>query len=148
MIMSRRLLPVRRVLRNSRGFTLLELLIVCAVAAIMLTFAIPAYQSYLQRVYRGTAIEVLLAAAACQERIHARDFSYDTNRCLPLPGKDDMYVFGFEPDHQAAVSSYVVIAWPLGTHPVDLCGGLMLDQNGTRSITGPVEHLRKCWEGR
>jgi len=116
--------------------------------AIMLMFAIPAYQSYLQRVYRGTAIEVLLAAAACQERIHARDFSYDTNRCLPLPGKDDMYAFGFEPDHRAAVSSYVVIAWPLDTHSGDLCGGLMLDEDGTRSITGPVERLRKCWEGR
>lgn len=141
-------MPRRRALRNSRGFTLLELLIVCAVVAIMLTFAIPAYQSYLQRVYRGTAIEVLLAAAACQERVHARDFSYDTNRCLPLPGKDDMYVFGFEPDHQAAVSSYVVIAWPLGKHPDELCGGLMLDQDGTRSITGPSERLRKCWEGR
>lgn len=148
MITGHRLFSVRRVLRNSRGFTLLELLIVCAVVAIMLTFAIPAYQSYLQRVYRGTAIEVLLAAAACQERIHALDLSYDTNRCLPLPAEDDMYVFGFEPDHQAAVSSYVVMAWPLGTNPVDLCGGLMLDQNGTRSITGPVERLRKCWEGR
>ena len=131
-----------------RGYTLLELMIVCVLMAIMLTFAIPSYQSYVQRVHRGTAIEVLLAAAACQERIYARDFSYDTNRCLPLPGKDDTYVFGFEPDHQAAVSSYVVMAWPLGTQRDDPCGGLMLDQNGTRSITGPVERLRKCWEGR
>ncbi len=144
-------LPVRRGCKSCRwcrGFTLLELLIVCALVAIMLTFAIPAYQAYVQRAYRGTAIEVLLTAAACQERIHARDFNYDTNRCLAPPDKDDRYGFGFEPDHQAAVSAYIVVAQPLGAQSADPCGSLSLDQNGTRSISGPHERLRKCWEGR
>jgi type IV pilus assembly protein PilE len=139
---------IRGALRERCGFTLLELLIVCALMAIMLAFAIPAYQSYLKRVYRTTALEVLLAAAACEERIHARDFSYDTNRCLPQPGEGDAYAFGFEPGQTAAASAYVAIASPVGPQSADPCGSLMLDQDGTRSISGPPERLRKCWEGR
>jgi type IV pilus assembly protein PilE len=131
-----------------RGYTLLELMIVCALMAIMLTFAIPSYQSYVQRAHRGTAIEVLLGAAACQERIYARDFSYDTNRCLPRAEKDDKYAFGFEPENVATASLFSVNAEPLGAQAGDPCGSLMLDQSGARSITGPVERLRKCWEGR
>ena len=107
-------IAICRVLKHRCGFTLLELLIVCALMATMLSFAIPAYQSYLQRVYRTTALEVLLAAAACEERIHARDFSYDTNRCLPLPAEGDAYAFGFEPGQTASASAYVVIASPMG----------------------------------
>jgi type IV pilus assembly protein PilE len=139
---------VRRGLKHRCGFTLLELLIVCALTATMLSFAIPAYQSYLQRVYRTTALEVLLAAAACEERIHARDFSYDTNRCLPLPAEGNAYAFGFEPGQTASASAYVVIASPVGPQSADPCGSLMLDQDGTRSISGPAGRLRKCWEGR
>jgi type IV pilus assembly protein PilE len=134
--------------RYSPGYTLLEILIVCALVAILLMFAIPAYQSYVQRVHRGAAMEVLMAAASCQERIHARDFSYDTNRCLPLPNPGDTYAFAFEPEHNAAADSWIVTAIPLGTQTADPCGRLMLDQNGTRSISGAAERLRKCWEGR
>jgi len=131
-----------------RGFTLLELMIVCALVAIVLAFAIPAYQSYVQRAYRGTAVEALLSAAACQERIHAHDFNYDTNRCLPPPNKDDKYGFEFEPAHQAGVDSYTAIAQPLGAQSADACGSMSLDQNGNRSISGPQDQLRRCWEGR
>jgi len=138
----------RRVLKHRCGFTLLELLIVCALIATMLAFAIPSYQSYLQRVYRTTALEVLLAAAACEERIHAQDFSYDTNRCLPAPTEGDAYAFGFEPGQTAKASGYVVIASPVGPQSADPCGSLTLNQDGTRSISGPAERLRKCWEGR
>jgi type IV pilus assembly protein PilE len=134
--------------RCCRGFTLLEVMIVCALVAIMLTFAVPTYQSYLRRVHRGIAIEVLLAAVSCQERIYARDFGYDTNRCLPRADKDDKYAFGFEPENDATASLFSVKAEPLGTQADDPCGSLMLDQSGARSITGPVERLRKCWEGR
>lgn len=148
MSMRTRLMPAFRLPYVCLGYTLLELLIVCALVAILLTFAIPAYQSYLQRAYRGTAIEVLLAASACQERIYAEGFSYDTNRCVPLSGKDDSYAFGFVPNHTAGVSSYIVVAQPLDMQSGDPCGSLMLDQNGTRSISGPQERLRKCWEGR
>lgn len=142
------LVETRWALKHHGGFTLLELLIVCALIATMLAFAIPAYQSYLQRAYRGTAVEVLLAAAACQERIHARDFSYDTGRCLPLPAEGDAYAFGFEPWQTATASAYVVIASPVGAQSADPCGRLTLNQDGTRSISGPAERLRKCWEGR
>jgi type IV pilus assembly protein PilE len=129
------------------AFTLLELLIVCAVGAILLTYAVPAYQAYVQRVYRGLAIEALLASAACQERYFARAYSYNTQRCLPLPD-GQRYDFSFVPEDTASAATFVVQATPMDSQAQDICGTLGLDHSGMRTISGPAGNLRKCWEGR
>ena len=132
---------------NSHAFTLLELMITCALAAILLAMAVPGYHLYMLRAYRGAAIERLLAAAACQERIHASEFSYDTNRCLP-GDEEAHYHIRFEPAATAAASGFLVIAEPLEAQDADPCGNLSLDQSGVRGISGPTVRLRRCWEGR
>lgn len=139
--------PNRDAMHNCRAFTLLELMIVCSLAAILLALATPAYHHYLLRAHRGTAIETLLAAAACQERIYAGEFNYDTNRCL-VDSDEEKYHVRFEPAATAATSTFIVMAEPVAAQRNDPCGSLSLDQSGTRGISGPVESLRKCWEGR
>jgi type IV pilus assembly protein PilE len=131
----------------TRAFTLLELMIVCSLAAILLALAVPGYHHYLQRAHRSAAIEVLLAAAACQERIYASEFSYDTNRCL-ANNQEQKYRFRFEPAARAASNQFSVIAEPLEAQRGDRCGRLTLDQSGTRGISGPRGELRSCWAGR
>jgi type IV pilus assembly protein PilE len=139
---------------NKPGFTLLELMIVCALAAILLMLAVPGYQGYVMRSHRSMAIEQLLAAAVCQERIYARQFSYDTSKCLESgeesdeePGKDH-YAFRFEPPAVSGSGGFVIVAEPLAAQRADPCGNLILDQTGERSITGPRSRVRLCWEGR
>jgi type IV pilus assembly protein PilE len=122
-------------------------MIVCALMAVLLSLAVPAYQRYLLRAHRSTAIESLLSAAACQERIYASSFHYDTNRCLAAGG-DDYYDVRFEPTHTAAANTFVIIAEPVRAQTADVCGTLSLDQSGKRAVSGPAEHLRACWEGR
>ncbi len=139
--------PDRDAMHHCRAFTLLELMIVCSLAAILLALATPAYHHYLLRAYRTTAIETLLAAAACQERIYASEFNYDTNRCL-APGVEEKYHVRFEPVATAASSTFIVLAEPVEAQREDPCGNLSLDQSGMRGISGPAERLRKCWEGR
>jgi type IV pilus assembly protein PilE len=139
--------PDRDAMHNYRAFTLLELMIVCSLVAILLALATPAYHHYLLRAHRSTAIETLLAAAACQERIYAGEFNYDTNRCL-AHGDEEKYQVRFEPAATAAASTFIVMAEPVAAQRNDPCGTLSLDQSGTRGISGPVESLRKCWEGR
>lgn len=132
---------------HCHGFTVLEIMIACVVAAILLCIAIPSYQGYLHRAKRSSAIELMLAVAACQERIYATEWSYDTRRCL-TSDSTAAYRFSLEPHQTAELFSFAVIAEPVGDQGSDPCGSLSLDQSGTRSITGPDERTRKCWEGR
>ena len=132
--------------RNT-GFTLLELMVVMALLAMLVALAVPTYQQYLQRSHRTQAIQVLLAVAACQQDIFAREFRFDTRRCLPThPGPH--YLFRMDPQDAAGTSVFTVIASPQGSQLQDECLELRLDQSGWRSISGPEHIQRKCWEGR
>ena len=129
------------------GYSLLELLIVCGLLAILLSLAVPTYTQYLARSHRSAAIEKLLAAAACQQRLFAREFGYDTRQCLPSD-TGEFYTLRFEPAAQADLAAFTVVADPLGSQIRDPCGSLSLDDTGRRDISGPAEWSRKCWEGR
>jgi type IV pilus assembly protein PilE len=136
-----------KALIHARAFTVLELLIVCALAAILLAYAVPSYRSYVQRIHRGQAIEALLSSASCQERHFARSFSYDTRICQP-GNNGQHYAFSFDPADTDSSATFRLSASPLPAQAGDVCGTLVLDQSGERSITGPVGQLRRCWEGR
>ncbi|MEG1454952.1 MAG: type IV pilin protein, partial [Comamonas sp.] len=53
---------------SSRGFTLIELMIVVAIVGILSTVAFPSYQEYLRRAARSEAKAGLLQAAQWMER--------------------------------------------------------------------------------
>ena len=129
------------------AFTLLELMIVCSLVALMLSFAVPAYQRYLLRAHRADAITTLLAAAACQEKIYSMELHYDTNRCL-TNSDTGKYRFRFEPASTTTSTTFVVIAEPVGAGPADICGILSLDQSGSRGISGAEQFQRQCWNGQ
>ncbi|HLF31512.1 MAG TPA: type IV pilin protein [Xanthomonadales bacterium] len=128
------------------GFTLLELMMVCGLVAILLMFAVPGYQSYIMRGHRSVAIEKLLATAACEERIYALEFSFDTTRCLTADAGP--YNFRIEPASNVTATRFTIVAEPVAAQRSDPCGSLILDQTGQRSISGPAERSRQCWEGR
>jgi type IV pilus assembly protein PilE len=134
-------------LREVRGFTLLELGIALAVVAILLALAVPTYQRYVQRGERSEAIRLLLAAAACQERIRAQTGYYDTTRCLDATNVA-AYELRTEPPGEIASQVFTLVAEPQRTRDDDPCGSLSLDQAGTRGISGGAERLAACWGGR
>ena len=139
--------PMQSIVRPSPGFTLLELMIVLLLATLLLAMAVPSYQQYVMRVHRATAIEILLATAGCQQQVYAERFRFDTRRCLP--GNDDgNYSFRMDPPDTASTTVFTVIATPLAAQQMDPCKELILDQSGWRSISGPEELQRQCWEGR
>lgn len=131
---------------HAHGMTLIELLIVMAVMGILLTLAVPSYQSYMLRVHRTEAIRMLLQASMCQQRIYASYGSYDTNKCHPGSEYQRYQVTYQPPDTKGR--TWIAMATPKGAQLADPCGNLSLNQNGARGISGVDSSIAKCWNGR
>jgi type IV pilus assembly protein PilE len=127
--------------------TLIEVVLVVGLLGLLLSLAMPSYQSYLLRGHRVEAIRLLLTAAACQERHRARTGAYDTTRCAGSSG-NEFYRLIIEPEGQPSSSEFILLAEPLARQQGDICGSLSLDQSGTQGIGGPEDKLQKCWAGR
>ena len=132
---------------RSAGMTLIEIVLVVGLLGLLLSLAMPSYQSYLLRGHRVEAIRLLLTAAACQERHRARTGAYDTTRCAGS-SDNEFYRLIIEPEEQSSSTEFLLIAEPLKRQQTDICGSLSLDQSGTRGISGPQDKLHKCWAGR
>lgn len=61
---------------NSKGFTLVELMIVIVIVAIFAAIAIPGYQEYVRRATASQAMQEIQRVAEQLERHKARNFSY------------------------------------------------------------------------
>ena len=131
---------------RSHGFSLLELVIVMAVFAILVTTAVSSYRNYAQRAHRAEAIRIMLGVAGCQESIRADRGFYDTTRCVEEAGTSS-HVLRIEPAGQAATLEFTVIAEPREGWE-DACGSLSLDQAGVRAISGLPQAATRCWSGR
>jgi len=132
---------------RSAGMTLIEIILVVGLVALLLSLAMPSYQSYLVRGHRVEAIRLLLTTAACQERHRARTGAFDTTRCAGNTD-NEFYRLIIEPEGQSSSTEFVLIAEPLKRQQRDICGSLSLDQSGTQGISGPQDKLHKCWAGR
>ena len=62
--------------KESRGFTLIELMIVVVIVAIFAAIAIPAYQEYARRAHASETQQEMQRLAVLLDRYKARNFSY------------------------------------------------------------------------
>jgi type IV pilus assembly protein PilE len=129
------------------GVTLVEILVVVALIALLLSLAVPAYQQYLQRGHRAEATRALYGVAACQERVRASSGQYDTTRCTDNVHTEHYHVT-IAPPEQTSVAFFTAIAVPKSPMEGDMCGSLTLDQAGARRISGEPARTAACWSGR
>ena len=153
------------------GFTLIEVLVVVAIAAILAAIAIPSYRDYIVRSKRAAARQVLLEAAQFLERNFTAAGCYDfadTASCLarsgsataqpptllraPSEGRQS-YAVGWA--YGAEGTAFTVTARPCGaagancpagaevTFADAACGALTLTQTGLRGASGSVA---ACWQ--
>lgn len=61
---------------NSKGFTLIEMMIVVVIVAIIAAIAIPSYQAYIRKNLESTAMQQIQTIATELERPKARNFNY------------------------------------------------------------------------
>lgn len=142
---------------QSRGFTLLELVLVVAIIAILAFIAVPAYKDYGNRARRADAVNSLLAVQAEQERYRSTCVSYatvlnGTRACTPATSTfnlgrantdsaDGHYTLGIA---SATATSYRVTAAPKagGVQVGDSCATFAITQDGP-DHTGYAS--AQCW---
>ncbi|MNN36030.1 Fimbrial protein precursor [compost metagenome] len=143
-------------LASSRGFTLLEMMVVVAIIGILAVIAYPSYQQYVLRANRSEGQALLSDAVAREERYFAQNNAYvsaqegiaklnmrktDGGKVTSETGKYSLVV-----SNPANSGGYLLSAVPQGPQVADtLCGTLTLNAVGERGITGNAASAAECW---
>lgn len=144
----------------SRGFTLLELLVVTCVVALLAALSLPGFQQVIQRANRQEARLALLRVQHRQERHFAQHLRYAAElggtgvaNELGLSVRSDAGLYQLELQTGADGMSYTVIAraTPGGRQSGDsACAQFSIDQTGQRrsaDIAGAWRNddAARCW---
>lgn len=128
------------------GFTLLEAMIVVVLLSVALALAVPSYTNYVIRTHRTEAIEALLAAAACQERLYIRNNAYNADAC---EGNSPNGYYAITVTTSNSNQNFVASAAPQGGQTDDNCGTLSITDIGIKTAGGDTgAFARQCWSGR
>jgi type IV pilus assembly protein PilE len=143
-----------RALRCSRGFTLIELMLVVAVAGILSGVAYPSFMGQLQKIRRADALVAFLQVQAAQERWRSNNPSYGTAAQLGFGATSSAGHYAIRVDTPSELS-YEVLASAQGAQAHDApCRYLKLRSEGGNLIqaSGPdtgtnntASANRQCW---
>ena len=127
---------------KTKGFTLIELMIVVAIVGILAAIAYPAYTNHMRQTHRGNAQAEMLQLAQAMERCAARTRSYVT--CLPassvpVPRQNARYNISAV----ATATTFTLTATPttVGGQDLDACGTMTLNNLDRRTPAPPST----CW---
>jgi type IV pilus assembly protein PilE len=121
---------------RSKGFTLLEVMIVVVIVAVLSSLAVASYRHYVFRARRADARQMLMNIAHGEERWYATYNRYT----------DDLGKFGYavatapDANYQPMLTldgddaqSYVAAVLPINTQAGDACGEMTLDSTGRKT---------------
>lgn len=120
---------------RSKGFTLIELMVVVAVIAILAAIALPSYQDSVRKGRRGQAKADLVEVGQLAERYRTVNSTYGG---LTLPAGFDQSPRTGTAFYSVALEiadsgrTYTAIATPLAAQAADRCGALALLSTGAR----------------
>lgn len=134
---------------KSRGFTLIEVMIVVALIGILTAIALPSYDEYLRRGRRAEARAALLQAAQWLERLATASGQYPA-ATSSFPAALTTVPSGTYAISLSATSAsaYTLQAVPQNAQSGDKCGGFTLTQSGARgltSTTASTQLVAECW---
>ena len=142
---------------TAAGFTLAELMITVAIAALLLAVAVPSYQSYVQKSRRTEARSARMDLAAREERYFSTNNAYtntpaNLNYTTFTPVGSGYYnvtinVTAANPANVPPTQAgYVIQATTTGIQvPDKTCVTFTVDQTGTQTSTG-TGTVQTCWQ--
>lgn len=134
--------------RDSRGLTLIELMVVVVIVAILASVAAPSYRQYALRTNRTEAKRTLLNVAAAQERFYLQNNTYAGPSALDtappaglgIPNTTEHGHYSLAID-AADASAFSATATAQGGQADDArCASFTIDQAGTKTATNA-----DCW---
>jgi type IV pilus assembly protein PilE len=140
----------------SRGFTLIEVMIVVAIVSILAALAYPSYLEFIRKSRRAEARAQLMETAQYMQRFYSQNDSF----VRAIRAEDDMtlpaaltrvprqgaqtYTIEFV---SLSASAFLLQAVPSGSMKGDRCGTLRIDNVGRRQIADANTGLTldDCW---
>ena len=130
-----------------RGFTLVEVVIACAVLAILAAIAIPSYQNTIQKTRRSDAKSALVGAAGQLERYFTERNTYasatlGSGGVYPSTSLNGYYTLTFG---SKTATTYTLNAAPAAAQTSDSCGTFTYSDQGVKGVTGGTLTAADCW---
>ena len=134
-------------MKQQKGFTLIEVLIVVAILGIIAAIAIPSYTSFMNKTRRVDAITILSELAGEQQRFLSENNRYGTSSADlgyatdPLLSEDGHYTVSIQ---NPTATSFILTATPVagGAQAGDTeCGAFTLNSGGVKGSNNGTA----CW---
>lgn len=129
---------------SSKGFSLIELIIVLVITSILAAIAIPSYQSHVFKTRRLDGKVALLDLASRLERYYVIHHSYEQATLAELgsTGTSEKEFYQLQ-IRSLNATNYMLAAIPVGSQQADTaCGTLTLNHLGEKGSGGKVAD---CW---
>jgi len=139
-------------MKRTKGFTLIELMIVTAIVALLAAIAVPMYQDSVKKTRRAEAVAALTTGAQRLEAYYTANGKYlsAANTLAPvfatsIPSSGTAYYTIAAAANPAVTdTTFKLVATPAGAMTGDECGNLAIDQAGTRTRSGTADESL-CW---
>lgn len=128
---------------TSKGFTLIELMIVVAIVGILAAVAYPSYTEYVKRSHRAEIASLLSEQTQALERFYSRTGSY--RNFVGMSGGNSYYAIASVLND----ADFTLTAAPVGSSMMngDKCGSFVIKNTGEYSNTGASSGVTRkdCW---